>query len=131
MAAPLPGTSLSVPRLLRRWCAAGAEALGTLVFPWECPVCGGNAEGQSAPFCLDCRAELLAAAGRACPRCALPVGPWGVREEGCGECRGRPLGFDAAVALGPYQGPIRELCLLLKDEHHAWLARWLGLSRTG
>ena len=30
------------------------------------------------------------------------------------ECRGRRLGFDGAVALGPYQGPIRHLCLRLK-----------------
>ena len=41
------------------------------------------------------------------------------------ECRGRRLGFDAAIALGPYQGPIRDLCLRLKHERNAWLARWL------
>ena len=41
------------------------------------------------------------------------------------ECRGESLGFDAAIALGPYQGPIRQLCLLLKHERNAWLARWL------
>jgi ComF family protein len=29
------------------------------------------------------------------------------------------------MALGPYQGPIRQLCLLLKHEQNAWLARWL------
>ena len=52
----------------------------------------------------------------------MPVGPWGIREGGCSECRGKGLGFDAAVALGPYEGPIRALCLDLKRE--AWLARW-------
>jgi ComF family protein len=49
-----------------------------------------------------------------------------VRDEGCGECRGRPLGFDAAFALGPYKGPIRALCLRLKHQTDAWLAPWLA-----
>ncbi len=56
----------------------------------------------------------------------MPVGPYADRSGGCSECRGRPLGFDAAIALGPYQGPIRHLCLGLKHERNAWLARWLG-----
>jgi ComF family protein len=41
------------------------------------------------------------------------------------ECRKHALGFDAAVALGPYQGPLRALCLQLKQEHSSWLARWM------
>jgi ComF family protein len=77
------------------------------------------------PFCDECRGKLLAAAGSACPRCALPVGPWARQDGGCSRCRGESLGFDAAIALGPYQEPIRELCLLLKHERNAWLARWL------
>jgi ComF family protein len=36
------------------------------------------------------------------------------------------LGFDAAVALGPYEGAIRDLCLRLKRERNAWLAPWLA-----
>jgi ComF family protein len=30
------------------------------------------------------------------------------------------------VALAPYEGPVRDLCLLLKKERNAWLARWLS-----
>ena len=55
----------------------------------------------------------------------MPVGPWADRTGGCSECRGRSLGFDAAIALGPYKGPIRHLCLRLKHESNAWLAPWL------
>ncbi len=113
-------------RRLRRWWAAGAEAVGSLVLPWECPVCGADGEGEGAPFCADCRAELIGAAGDACPRCAMPVGRWGVEDGRCGECRRRRLGFDAAVALGPYQGPVRELCLRMKHEPSAWVAPWLA-----
>jgi ComF family protein len=55
----------------------------------------------------------------------MPIGPWSDPYRGCWECKGRHLGFDGAIALGPYSGPIRDLCLQLKHESHAWLARWL------
>jgi predicted amidophosphoribosyltransferase len=45
---------------------------------------------------------------------------------GCAECLGRSLGFDEAIALGPYQGPLRLACLRLKHARDAWLARWLA-----
>jgi ComF family protein len=95
-----------------------------LVFPWQCPICDGEAQGS--PFCDGCRRELLEASGPSCARCAMPLGPWADRRGGCSECRGRSLGFDAAIALGPYQGPIRDLCLRLKREANAWLAPWLA-----
>ena len=106
---------------------AGVASVASLVLPRECPICGadGEAGSASAPFCIDCRAELIEAAGDACCRCAMPLGPFARRDGGCGECRGRSLGFDAAVAMAPYQGPARELCLRLKDERNAWIAPWL------
>lgn len=115
-----------LPKRLRQLWTAGLGAIGSLVLPFECPVCGGDGEGDGAPFCPDCRAELLDAAGEACPRCAMSVGPWSALRKGCGECRGRGLGFDAAVALGPYQGPIRDLCLRMKHETNAWIAPWMA-----
>ena len=111
-----------------RWLSMLGEALGALVLPWTCPVCG--AAGSDGPFCDVCRVRLLdqaaLAAKLACPRCALPVGPFGDVRRGCAECRGRSLGFDAVLALGPYEGAIRELCLSLKREKNAWLAWWLS-----
>lgn len=119
-------------RLARAWHAAGL-GLADLVAPASCPICGADAPGP--PICPDCRAELLGAAGPACPRCALSVGPWADLARGCSACRGKRLGYDAAIALGPYSGPIRDLCLRLKHRRDAWLARWLaGLlasARTG
>ena len=58
--------------------------------------------------------------------CAMPVGPFADVRKGCTECRGKALGFDAAVTLGPYAGPIRQTCLALKHESQAWLARWVA-----
>ncbi len=109
--------------VLRRWLVKSCQAIDALVFPWECPLCGGSA--SASPFCESCRAELMGAATEACARCAMPLGPWANQEGGCSECRGRPLGFDAAIALGPYQGPVGTLCLRLKHERDAWLAPWL------
>jgi ComF family protein len=62
----------------------------------------------------------------------MPVGPHADLVKGCSECRGVALGFDRAIALGPYQGPIRHLCLRLKQERNAWMARWVaGLVAEG
>jgi ComF family protein len=107
--------------------SAWGDGLGALVFPWSCAICG--VRNTHGPFCPTCRGEMVeqAAAGAAstCPRCALAVGPFADLEKGCAECRGKPLGFDAAIALGRYQGPLRDLCLRLKHERNAWLAPWL------
>ncbi len=102
------------------------QALDALVFPSECLICA--ADSDSGPLCDPCRAEVLDAARTpACPRCAMPLAAFehASRSEGCSECHGRSLGFDAAVALAPYQGPIRHLVLNLKKRSGTWVARWL------
>lgn len=112
-------------RLLGRLTNVAGEALADLIAPLSCPIC--DAETRGSPLCVDCRAELLDASTFAtCPRCALLVGPWAHLDRGCSECRGKSLGFDAALALAPYQGPLRDLCLRLKHRRDAWLARWLA-----
>lgn len=91
-------------------------------------VCEGP--GDRGPFCARCREGLLEEsaryARRACPRCGLLVGPYANLELGCGACRGRSTGFDAVVALGGYEGSLRDLCLRLKHERGGWRARWLA-----
>ena len=105
-------------------------ALGELVHPWRCVLCDASPPGLRSPFCEPCRADLLVLAARfresSCPRCALPAGPFADLDGGCSECRGKPLGFDAAVALGRHDEPWRGLCLKLKSDRGAWLAPWLG-----
>ncbi len=121
---PIEEVLVSTGRRLRdSWGWAG-RAVDSLLFPSYCPIC--EAETGGPAFCDGCRRELLGASGRTCARCAMPVGPYADRTGGCSECRGVALGFDRAVALGPYQGPIRSLCLSLKHERNAWIGRWLG-----
>ncbi len=113
------------PRLgrLARLLDVARDSFTDLVAPMACPIC--DTESSGSPICVDCRAEL-SETGTVCPRCAMPVGPWTRLDGGCDKCRGRPLGFDAAIALGPYFGPIRDLCLRLKHKQDEWLARWLA-----
>ncbi len=106
-------------RLARDWLTTGDR----LLFPRACPVCGAG--DPAGTLCQDCRGELLAAAGRSCARCAMPLARFAADRGGCADCRGRALGFDAALALGPYQGPVRGLCLRLKHAGNAWLAAGL------
>jgi len=110
------------------WVNGLGESINALVFPWSCALCG--AEGTDGPLCSFCRRAVLeqsaVSAASACPRCALPVGPFAELRGGCGECRGRSMGFDAALALGLYEGPLKDLCLRIKHERNAWLAPWLG-----
>jgi ComF family protein len=110
------------------WLSNLGEALDALFFPWSCALC--EMEGVTGPLCKACRAELMersaAASKSVCPRCALKVGPFADLRGGCASCRDRSLGFDAAFAMGPYDGNLRELCLRLKHERNAWLAPCLS-----
>jgi ComF family protein len=119
VARPVPGW-----KKIAGWFCALARAFEALVFPWSCPVCG--VEGSGSPFCPSCRQGILEQSAQtalsSCPRCALPVGPFADLRGGCAACRDRSLGFDSALALGPYDGVLRELCLRLKHEQNAWLA---------
>jgi ComF family protein len=115
-------------KVLAGWMSGLGEALDALVFPWSCAICG--IEGVTGPFCEACREELLKqsslSSASVCPRCALQVGPFADLRGGCASCRGHSLGFDASFAMGSYEGELRDLCLRLKHERNAWLARWLS-----
>ncbi len=122
--------SNSICQTLTQGLASCARAVDDLIFPWTCLICGTEGGELHGPFCVSCRTLLLdasmTAGASACPRCALPIGPHADLNRGCAECRSRPLGFDAALALAPYADRIRDLCLQLKHERNAWLAPWLG-----
>lgn len=117
-------------QFLARGLATCSRVVNDLVFPWVCLVCGFEGAELNGPLCTPCRSKLLetaAAASRSvCPRCALPAGPHANLRGGCTQCRRRHLGFDQALALGFYEGTLRDLCLLLKEERNAWLAQWLS-----
>lgn len=106
----------------REWLQGLIEA----AFPISCVECDALIEHGPGPFCDVCHEEAIDSAGDRCPRCALPVGPFAWIEDGCAWCGKRALGFDEAMALGPYEGPIRTACLRLKHKQNAWIARGLA-----
>ncbi len=104
------------------------RAIDALIFPWACVICHGA--GEQGPFCEPCRQKLLEASrdfGKAsCPRCGLRAGPFADLHDGCSACRSRRLGFDATIAFGRYEGALRDICLMLKQDRNAWLGPWLA-----
>jgi ComF family protein len=123
----LSATTAAKTAITRWWNGLGT-VLGDLVFPWSCALCG--LEGVTEPWCKTCRENLMeksaAASKSVCPRCALQVGPFADLRGGCASCRDRVLSFDASIAMGTYDGELRELCLRLKHEHNAFLAYWVA-----
>ncbi|ADV60793.1 phosphoribosyltransferase [Isosphaera pallida ATCC 43644] len=113
----------------RGWLREVGASLDRVLFVQGCQICGGHVDDdpRAAPWCLDCRAELIESVPHCCLRCGQAVGPFAsaTLKQGCARCRGRSLGFEGVVALGPYQGPIRALCLHLKRASGAWLGAWL------
>ena len=57
---------------------------------------------------------------------AATVGPYAVIDGRCKHCRDETLPFDAAVRLGPYDGPLREAVLRIKHHSGEGLAELLG-----
>ena len=51
-----------------------------------------------------------------CSRCATTLVQFEEASGGCAECRGRKLGFDAAVRLGRYAPPLLGLRIVLVDD---------------
>ena len=93
-------------------CVTGLGALtvlDALVFPGRAPFVAPRDQG--ARSAAPCRQGLLEQSARAttsaCPRCALSAGPFADLRGGCAVCRDRSLGFDAALALGPYDGEFK------------------------
>lgn len=112
-------------RLTRAHAEALGDGLKAAAFPMLCRIC--EAETNGAAYCPACRNELKEAGASACPRCASTrEGPWTWTADDCSWCKKRSLGFDRALALGPYSGPIRAACLELKDRRNAWLAKDLA-----
>lgn len=105
------------------------RGVAQLALPNACLVCAAP-QGDRADFrhglCNDCRRVVAHDPHPACPRCAATVGPHSDVTDGCAACRSRPLGFDAAFRLGPYDGRLRAAILRMKSVAGEGLAESLG-----
>lgn len=81
-----------------------------LLWPRLCADCDVPlAAADAGVYCARCEAAIEWIAPPACPRC----GAWTTRGR-CGECEGKDFRFSAAVALGRYEGRLRDCVLRLK-----------------
>jgi ComF family protein len=113
---------------LTRCADAGREfgrGLLHLLYPACCHCCGA-ATPAVAPFCDGCQTAFVADSTPACPHCAGAVGPFAVIDGRCVHCRKEAFSFDAALRLGPYEGPLREVVLRMKNHSGETLAELLG-----
>lgn len=89
-----------------------------LLYPRVCGLCGAAAEEG---ICGGCAARATWAGEDACPRCgALRDGTF------CPSCAGREFRFRRAIALGPYDGALREMVLSIKFRGEVSLVRPLA-----
>jgi ComF family protein len=97
-----------------------AESLFATLFPTDCRFCGFPLVNISRPpVCRTCLADVRPISGNVCPVCGERVfSPYALDagETRCGLCRRLDPPFVKAVAYGSYDGGLRELIRLLKNE---------------
>ena len=104
------------------------RGIAHLILPNSCLVCGQPEEVElSFGLCDACRQSITEDSHETCPHCATTVGPFTDLTKGCGECRSRSFGFQAAIRLGPYDGLLRTAILRLKSLSGETLAERLGM----
>ena len=120
------GSLATVRARLRNWGRAALE----LALPRECVGCHTNLGDEFAssgvPICGDCLDDLPLFDGLNCLRCAaiLPAA-LAVRDR-CPVCRDTKLWFDEAIALGDYEGLLRNWLLQMKHSAGDGLSLALG-----
>lgn len=105
------------------------RGLADLLFPPSCASCAAELDestgsGRDVPLCNDCLEEIEIFSEPMCVRCGAPVPEIFADEDraatepraqiGCYRCCGRKLWFDQTVALGHYDGRLRNIVLHMK-----------------
>jgi predicted amidophosphoribosyltransferase len=101
-----------------------------LLFPGACVSCDVELAPEDAPFsgvplCRDCYEQIEVFSGPMCVRCGAPLPTvrsgdeeFPVRPQnrpGCFRCWGRKIWFDETVAIGNYDGVVRDILLRMKE----------------
>lgn len=99
-----------------------------LVFPPSCVICHVLLEEASdgIALCEHCRAALPRIAWATCRRCAARVPEIPGSTPDCKHCRDHRLQFDRTLALGVYDGMLRDLVLEMKQDATGRLMQALG-----
>jgi ComF family protein len=99
-----------------------------LLFPARCGACGGDAAEarEGAVLCDNCREGIKFLDGPICDRCAAPVPAAGNVALECMHCRGMRLKFDRTIAVGSYEGLLRQWVMRMKEDRSRMASRVLA-----
>jgi ComF family protein len=86
-----------------------------IFYPNLCWLCRQPIPPEQHAMCVSCREALFTDPRPSCPRCAATVGPFADLETGCPACRKEGFAFDRAMRLGPYEGPLRDVVVRIKN----------------
>ncbi|MDW8244000.1 MAG: phosphoribosyltransferase family protein [Thermogemmata sp.] len=107
----------------------GLWHLAELLLPNRCWLCLGS-EQEAGPIrfglCTVCYTAAVTDPHACCPRCATTVGKYGDYATGCPQCRSGPWILSGTIRLGPYDGCLRQIILLMKTPQGEALAEWMG-----
>jgi ComF family protein len=95
--------------------ATVVRGLLQIFYPNICWICRQPIPPEQYAACPSCREDLFTDPRPSCPCCAATVGPFADLESGCPACQNAGFAFDRAVRLGPYQGPLRDVVLRIKN----------------
>jgi len=89
-----------------------------LLFPAKCIACHGDLSEvqRESSICRECEERLEFIDWPVCPRCAAPVPSTNGVDLACNHCRGDKLRFQRAIALGSYEGLLRQLVMRTKAD---------------
>jgi ComF family protein len=107
-----------------------------LLFPPRCISCNTELADDYAEvmLCVSCQARLRLIDWPVCERCAAPVPETSGVQLACSHCRGVKLRFSRTIALGSYEGLLRQLIMRMKTDRSELVARnmidlaWRGLK---
>lgn len=128
----LPTSETSRWRAIARVLRSPVDAVSCALLPAFCSLCGSPLPRlSSVPICAACWAEIPGHTAKCCVRCgdmlaAHPSSLAPSKADLCRACRLAPPPFVRAVAVGPYQGRLREALHALKYDGLRPAARGLG-----
>lgn len=110
------------------WLKRINSATVDLLLPPRCACCSADAgDASGAPLlCQTCRDELILTSWPTCPRCAAAVPATGNAVLACPHCRDAKLRFDRTMALGSYDGLLRDWVMRMKQDRSGLAARALA-----
>ncbi len=110
----------------RSW--RGLWQAGTdLMLPAICPGCQlHELDVRRIPLCAVCTAALVQPVDWLCRRCGAFSHPYAQQDGKCGHCRHLRHAFQAAVALGLYEGELRRAIVRMKRSTEQSLTYGIG-----